>query len=63
MNKTKNKRLVADKDSFFELLSRAIQPVYPSNDETKESQTSGDYNDKQTRQHKAEVTCPPIIGP
>lgn len=42
------------KDRFFELLNRAIKPLVPEEDETKESQTSDDYNGKRTRQRKAE---------
>jgi len=34
-----NKDLVGDKDAFFELLTKASQPAYPSNDEKAESQT------------------------
>lgn len=42
------------KESFFDLINKAIQPLVPSKDEKAEPQTSDDYNDKQTRQRKAE---------
>jgi hypothetical protein len=41
-------------ERFFKLLNKAIQPLVPSDDEKAESQTSDDYTDKRTRQHKAE---------
>lgn len=49
----KNKQnYVADKNSFFYLLNKALKPAYPSEDKKAESQTSDDYNDTRTRRHK-----------
>ncbi len=32
------------KETFFNLLGKSIQPLVPEGDETKESQTSDDYD-------------------
>ena len=42
------------RNKFFALLNKAIKPLVPEEDETKESRTSGDYSGKRTRQRKAE---------
>jgi len=42
------------KETFFKLLGESVKTLLPSKDEKAESQTSDDYNDKQTHQHKVE---------
>ena len=54
MNDMKKRDKITIKDQFYELLNKAIKPLVSEANETKESRTSGDCNDKQTHQRKAE---------
>jgi len=52
--KLKKSGLKTSKKDFFKLLNRTTESHYIKDDRTKESQKIDDYNEKQTRQRKAE---------
>lgn len=45
-----------NKERFFDILDRAIQPTAPKVSETKEHKKHGNYTDKQIHQRKSEDT-------